>query len=184
MLEVTFNPFPTLLTERLTLRQITRDDANEIFSLRSDKEIMRYISRPPAVTMEDAYKWVQVIFDLLENNDGITWGISTKDSPLLIGTIGLWRIVKPHYRAELGYMLQTAHQQKGITSEALVAVINHGFKEMKLHSIEAQASPENAASLKVLDKAGFVREAYFKEDYYFNGEFLDTVVYSLLAPKE
>ncbi len=102
----------------------------------------------------------------------------------MIGTIGLWRIDKPHYRAELGYMLQTAHQQKGITSEVLAAVVDYGFKEMKLHSIEAKASPNNAASLKVLDKAGFVREAYFKEDYYFNGQFLDTVVYSLLAPKE
>jgi ribosomal-protein-alanine N-acetyltransferase len=184
MLEVNFQPFPTLETERLTLREITRDDVNEIFSLRSDKELMRYISRPLAVTMEDALKWMQVVFDLLENNNGITWGISLKETPLVIGTIGLWRIDKPHYRAELGYMLQTAHQQKGITSEVLAAVVDYGFKEMKLHSIEAKASPNNAASLKVLDKAGFVREAYFKEDYYFNGQFLDTVVYSLLAPKE
>ncbi len=183
MLSPNFHPFPELSTERLILREITKKDVNEIFALRSDKELMRYISRPLALSTEDALKWMQLIFDLLETNDGINWGISLKENPLLIGTISLWRIDKPNYRAEIGYMLQTLYQQKGIVSEAIAAVIEYGFATMKLHSIEAKASPENAASLRVLDKAGFVREAYFKEDYYFNGEFLDTVVYSLLAPK-
>jgi ribosomal-protein-alanine N-acetyltransferase len=72
MLEVNFQPFPTLETERLTLREITRDDVNEIFSLRSDKELMRYISRPLAVTMEDALKW-HYLGHFLKRNPAGDW---------------------------------------------------------------------------------------------------------------
>ena len=65
--------------------------------------------------------------------------------------------------------------------EAIEAVNKYGFENMKLHSIEARINPENIASGKVLEKTGYIREAYFKEDYYYNGRFIDTAVYSLLA---
>ena len=64
--------------------------------------------------------------------------------------------------------------------EALMAVIDFGFNEMKLHSIEGQINPENVVSGVVLEKCGFTREAYFKENFYFQGKFFDSAVYSLL----
>jgi ribosomal-protein-alanine N-acetyltransferase len=51
---------------------------------------------------------------------------------------------------------------------------------MQLHSIEAIIDPENGASESVLQKNGFVKEAHILENEYYNGEFLDTVIYSLL----
>jgi len=51
---------------------------------------------------------------------------------------------------------------------------------MQLHSIEAHINPANAASAAILESTGYVREAYFKEDYFFKGKFLDTAIYSLL----
>jgi ribosomal-protein-alanine N-acetyltransferase len=64
--------------------------------------------------------------------------------------------------------------------EALIKVIDYGFNEMKLHSIEAHINPENAASAAILEATGFVREAYFKEDFFYKGEFSDTAIYSKL----
>ena len=64
----------------------------------------------------------------------------------------------------------------------MAAVLPVGFDQVGLHSIEANVSPENIASRRLLEKFGFKQEAYFKENYYFNGEFLDSVIYSLLAP--
>ena len=87
---------------------------------------------------------------------------------------------KEHYRAEIGYLLHPDYQQKGIMDEALKAVIKYGFETMQLHSIEANVNPANAASMKLLEKNGFVKEAYFKENYFYNGQFLDSVIYSLL----
>jgi ribosomal-protein-alanine N-acetyltransferase len=111
------------------------------------------------------------------------WCITLLDKPeTLIGTIGHWRLMKQHYRAEVGYMLHPDHWNKGIMKEALLAVIDYGFKDMKLHSIEAHINPANASSAALLERCGFIREAYFKEDFFFKGAFIDSAIYSLLAP--
>ena len=182
MLHINFHPFPHLSTERLTLRQINDADVNDLFVIRSNGTAMQYIDRPLAETPADALKLIHVINDLLIKGDGITWGISLKDKPGLIGTIGLWRIVKEHYRAEIGYLLHPAWQRRGLMQEAIVKVLDYGFSVIHLHSVEANVNPKNEASIRLLEKNHFVREAYFKENYYYNGVFKDSLIYSLLTP--
>ena len=165
------------------LRQLTLDDTNAVYRLRSNEEVMKHINRPLTGTAEQAATWINVITENLKKNDGITWCICLKEAPAdHIGSIGLWRIDKENYRAEIGYMLEPALQGKGIMYEALQEVIAFGFKTLGLHSIEAQLDPKNIASSALLKKAGFVQEGLFKESYYFNGQFGDTAVYSLLTP--
>jgi len=181
MLSPCFSPFPELTTDRLLLRSMTMDDAASVLELRSNPQVMKYISRPLAKTMADGQAWVQLVLDALERNDGITWCICLKEQPAThIGTIGFWRMQKENYRAEIGYMLHPLHQGKGIAYEAIQAVLKYGFEVMQLHSAEAHVDPENMASIGLLQKAGFVREGLFKENYFFNGAFLDTAVYSKL----
>ena len=182
MLETNFNPFPEIRTNRLLLRRMTIADAPEILSMRSDDSVMQYIDRPKTKTIEEAEAWIQMVDDSLNNNAGIAWAITLDSAPnKLIGNISFWRIIKQHYRAEIGYMLSPAHWRTGIMKEALLAVHDFGFKKMQLHSIEAHINPANMASAAILKSVGYVREAYFKEDYYFNGDFIDTAIYSLLA---
>ena len=182
MLEVNFDPFPIFSTERLRLRQLNENDTNDLFILRSDNRVMQFIDRPLAKSPDDALKLIQLITDFLKKNEGITWGIELKSDTRLIGTIGLWRIFKEHYRAEIGYLLHPAQQGKGIMQEAFTPILDYGFKTIKLHSIEATVNPENAASIKILERNNFEREAYFKENYFYNGNFLNSAVYSLLTP--
>jgi len=182
MLEPIFSPFPEIRTNRLLLRRITATDAPEILSMRSDDAVMQFIDREKTKTLEDAEAFIHIINESLDTNNGITWAMALSDQPqTLIGTIGFWRIIKQHYRAEVGYMLDPAHWNKGIMKEALQAVIAFGFGSMQLHSIEAHINPGNTASAALLEKTGFTREAYFKEDYYFRGNFIDTAIYSQLA---
>jgi ribosomal-protein-alanine N-acetyltransferase len=181
-LNLNFHPFPILYTERLVLKSITKNDANDIFRMRSDKKIMQFISRPMAASVNDALEYINKIQESLINKYGITWAISLRDNnSSIIGTIGFWRIVNEHYRAEIGYMLSKDFHGRGIMHEAMQPVLDYGFNVMKLHSVEADADPNNIASIKLLQKNNFVREAYLKENYYFNGEFFDTVIYSLLV---
>ena len=77
-------------------------------------------------------------------------------------------------------MLLPSEWKKGYMNEAIKRVIDFGFHSMKLHSIEANINPNNIASAQLLKKYHFIKEAYFKEDYYFNGKFLDSEIYSLL----
>lgn len=180
MLAINFTPFPNLETERLQLRRVVKEDVNEIFALRSNVETMKYIPRPLAKTKEDALEHIAIIDTKIENNEGINWAITLKDNPKLIGIIGHYRIKPENYRAEIGYMLLLEFHGKGIITEAVKEVVNYGFEIMKLHSIEAIIDPENFASEKVLQKNGFVKEAHLKENEFYEGRFLDTVIYSIL----
>jgi ribosomal-protein-alanine N-acetyltransferase len=180
MLNINFSPFPNLETERLQLRRLVNDDFKEVFLLRSNKEIMKYIPRPLAETMEDALEHISAINSKIESNEGINWAITLKNDSKLIGIIGHYRLKPEHYRAEIGYMLLPEYYGKGIMTEAIKEAVKYGFEVMKLHSIEAIIDPRNSASEKVLQKNGFIKEAHFIENEYYEGEFLDTVVYSIL----
>lgn len=184
MLQPDFTPFPVITTGRLILREITTKDAPDIFFLRSNEAVLKYLDKEPEKSVEATIAWIELIKQNQENNDGILWGITFKESDIVIGTICYWRLVKEHYRAEIGYALHPGHQGKGIMDEAMKAVLQYGFEIMKLHSVEANVNPANEASRKLLEKNGFVQEAYFRENYYYNGKFIDSAIYSLLAPKD
>lgn len=177
-----FTPFPTLSTERLILRQIENEDEREVYRLRCDDRIMKHIGRPTAKSLEDARNLISNITKELEDNKGITWAITLKNDSRLIGTIGFWKIIIEHLRGEIGYLLDYDYQGKGIMQEALGKVLNYAFKIMDLHSIEANVNPDNLSSIRLLEKNDFIREGYLKENYYFNGRFFDTALYSLLNP--
>jgi ribosomal-protein-alanine N-acetyltransferase len=181
MLNLNFIPFPELATDRLLLRQITQDDVNEILFLRSDSRVMRYLDRTPAKTLDDAYIFLKSIEDLEKNKSAVTWAITIKGDSKLIGTICFWNIKPENYRAEVGYVLHPDFQGKGIMQETLTTVLDYGFNAMKLHSVEANVNPANEATIRLLERNNFVREAYFKENYFYDGKFLDSAIYSLLV---
>lgn len=180
MLTLNFNPFPNLESKRLVLRRMDKIDVKEIFAMRSDPEIMKYIPRPLAKNEEEALEHLALIDSGLEKNEAINWAITIKGSSKLVGIIGFYRTKHEDYRSEIGYILLPEVHGKGIASEAVEIVVEFGFNEMNLHSIEAVIDPENIASEKVLRKNGFVKEGHFKENGFFNGKFIDSVVYSRL----
>jgi len=180
MLRTDFHPFPELATGRLFLRRITLDDSGEIFFLRSDEIVLQFINKEPATTIKEAEDFIKRINDDIDAGEVIMWAISLRDHPgKLIGTICFWRLQKENYRAEIGYVLHPGFWQKGIMKEAILKVIEYGFTEMRLHSIEARINPNNNASAAILKSIGFVQEAYFKEDFFFQDTFFDTAVYSM-----
>ena len=182
MLSLNFSPFPVLQGQRILLKQISPDDAPALFDMRSHKETVRYLDRPPAQNVEEVQTLIGTITRALTNNEGITWGLFLKDEIGLVGTIGFWRVKKEDYRAEIGYMLHPAIQGKGLMGEAVKLVLQYGFAAMKLHSVEGNVNPLNAASIRLLERNGFIPEAYFRENFYYNGRFIDSAIYSLLKP--
>ena len=181
MLQLNFTPFPELITERLLLRRITLDDAPEIFFLRSDAVVLQYLSKEPAATINEAVAFINRVNGDIDTNDTIIWAITLRNKPdKTIGFICYWRLQKEHYRAEIGYGLHPQQWRKWIMKEAILKVLEYGFATMQLHSIEGRINPNNMASAAILEATGFVREAYFKEDFYFNNKFEDTAVYSRL----
>lgn len=182
MLHIELNPFTELQTDRLTLRELRESDAPEMLFLRSDDLVIKYLDREKTTTLEDARAVILDAKESVKQNDGIMWGICLRSADFLIGTIGHWRFIKEHHRSEIGYTLHPDFWGQGLMHEAMEAVINYGFQNLNLHSVEANVNPNNQSSIRLLEKSGFVKEAHFKENYYFRGRFLDSAIYSLLRP--
>lgn len=183
MLQFDFSPFPVLETKNLILRQINTDDAQEVLDLRSNPETMKYIPRPLTKTIEEALGFITETNNSIEKKELINWAITLKEDNKLVGMIGFFRMQPQNFRGEVGYILHPNSHGKGIMKEALEKAIRYGFEGMKLHSIEAVIDPRNLSSEKLLQKTGFIKEAHFRENFFYNGEFEDTVIYSLLKSK-
>ncbi|AGP42249.1 GNAT family N-acetyltransferase [Sorangium cellulosum] len=175
-----FDPFPVLTTPRLTLRSIAPSDAERIFRIQSDPEVVRYFGRAPDGSLADAERRIATIMAGVQENTSIRWGITLKESGELVGTGGFWRWNKPHRWAEIGYDLLPAFWNRGIMTEALRALIRFGFASMELHRVEAQIDPENRASARVLERLGFALEGRQRQNWYYDGRYTDTAVYGLL----
>lgn len=180
MLNFQFTPFPNLTSSRLYFRKVTLDDIPEIIALRGNPEVMRFIPRPLVTNETEAIAHIQANLDGLENNTALNWIVCLKDNPKAIGIVGFYRLKPEDYRAEIGYMLLPEYHGQGIVTEAVERLIQYGFTDMQLNSIEAVIAPDNVASQRVVLKNHFVQEAFFKEYEYYEGRFLDVQIYSLL----
>jgi len=154
-MKLNFIPFPRLVTERLTLRQTTKDDREEILFLRSDKEVNKYIKRPTPRNIKDAEEFVNKITKGIENGKNIYWSISMKGTTKMIGSICLWNFSLDRTVAEVGFDLSPEFHNQGIMSEALNCVLNFGFNNLELDEIEAFTHYGNESSKKLLMKNNF-----------------------------
>ncbi len=175
-----FEHFPELESERLFYRNILEEDRLDIFDIRSNDEVMKFMDKFKMVSVEDSEKFINSIIKTYKNKNGINWGIVEKSSNKLIGYFGFWKIIEENCRAEIGYALIPKFWHKGYMTEAMKTIIPFGFNKIKLHSIEANVNADNENSIKLLEKLGFKKEAYFRENYLFNNKFIDSVIYSLL----
>ncbi len=107
-----FSQFPNLFTKNFQLRQLRNDDANEIFAIRSDEGIARFLDRPLAKSIDDASQFIQNINLGISNNELIYWAITLKEANNLTGTICIWKINPQQAKAEIGFELLPAHQGK------------------------------------------------------------------------
>ena len=147
--------FPNLVTERLQLRQLLPTDAPEIFILRSDELVNKYLGRTKATSIEDANQFITKILSSAPEQS-IYWGISLKEEQRLVGTICLWNISKDRRSAEIGYELLPDYHGKRLIQEAIEIVIQHAFQYMHLQLLEAVLDPANIKSVKLLEKNKFI----------------------------
>lgn len=181
MLTIELSTFPVLTSDRLVLRKLQPSDAEQMLALRSDQRVMQHVPRPLAKSIDDATALIELINGMVAANEAVQWAITLKGEDQFIGLIGFWRIVKEHHFAELGYMILPEYWGKGLISEAIGTALEFGFGTLDLHRVEAITRPQNIASIRALEKNGFVREGYFKEDIFFEGVFHDSVYFGRLA---
>ncbi|MCF8242603.1 MAG: GNAT family N-acetyltransferase [Melioribacteraceae bacterium] len=157
MIDNNFHPFPEIKSKRLIFRQLKISDAKQIFKIRSDKEMAKYLDRPLAESMVDAENFISKVNLGIAKGDWIYWGIALHDLPDIIGTICLWKISIKNKKAEIGFELHRDFQGLGFMKEAIPVILNYGFEVMNLDCIEAEVDERNVKSIKLLERNGFRR---------------------------
>jgi ribosomal-protein-alanine N-acetyltransferase len=147
--------FPVLSTKHFTLRQLSTEDKVEIFILRSDERVLKYLDIQKAEKIEDAIIFIDKILNGNNFEDWIYWGISEKGSSKLIGTICLWNFSVDKSKADIGFALLPEYQGQGIMQEVIPVVLDYGFTQINLKSIKGEAAADNIKSIKLMEKFGF-----------------------------
>lgn len=153
--------FLILKTERLFLNEISMKDVNFLFEIRNNEEVNKYIARKKS-SLEDVKKFVADRISDFRNHKGIVWIIYDKETLQNIGSICYWNFDFEKRTAEIGYELLPEFHGKGFMQEALLKIIDFGFNELNLQSIEAFTDVNNKPSIKVLEKYNFVQNKKFE----------------------
>lgn len=178
--DAVFEAFPILESDRLLLRSLETNDSDDFFMIRSNKAVMEHMDSKPLASASDAIKAILENQLLFEEKKGITWALIEKKENTFLGYFSIWRIEKVHARAEIGYALKHSYWGKGYMKEAMIAILSFAFNDANIHSVEANLNPSNTASENLLKSIGFKKEAYFRENFWFNGTFHDSVIYCLI----
>jgi [ribosomal protein S5]-alanine N-acetyltransferase len=156
MLNKHFTPFPILTTERLTLRQLLINDEAEIFTLRSDSKINKYLDRQLSNTIEDARNFIHKVNENIYKNISLYWAITLRESNIFVGTICVYGFSEENDNCEIGYELLTNFEGQGIMQEAVQKVIDYAFNTIKVKKMEAFLHRDNVRSINLLKKLLFI----------------------------
>lgn len=171
--------FPQLETKRLALREMQPDDAEALFRVLSDEEVMRYYDGVPFTTLEESFQSIERHRRRFEQQEAIRWGITLKGENIVIGNCGFaWDM--QHRSAALVYVLSRSYWRQGIMTEALQALLAFVFDTKNVHRVEAEVVVNNVASVHTLQKFGFHEEGILRERFFVNEHFHDEKIFSLL----
>jgi len=149
----------TLLeSPRLIFRELQDEDAAFMFELDSNAEVHRYLGNTPVQTKEESERVIQFIRKQYVDNGVGRWALIEKASGEFMGWAGL-KLVKEEINGhkdfyDLGYRLMPRYWGKGYATEAGKALVTYAFETLQTKNVFAFVDAENAASIKVLQKAG------------------------------
>lgn len=171
---------PTLVGERLCLRWPQPSDADDLFAVFGDPEVMAYWSRSPMTERAEAEQLVRSIQELFRKQTLFQWVIEEGDSGRVIGTTTLASVDAANKRAEIGFALARDRWGEGLAGAAVELALQFAFVELGLMRIEADVDPRNGRSLARLEGLGFKREGVLRERWRVGGGAQDSVMLGLL----
>lgn len=174
-------PTPTLHTARLRLRVFKDADANALFELHSSAYVLRYWDAPPWSDRVRAERFITACRQMAEEGTGARLAVDRASDGAFIGWCSLTRWDPDYRSASMGYCFDDAAWGHGYATEAARALLKWAFDTLDLNRVQAETDTRNAASARVLEKLGFVREGTLREDCVVNGEVSDSWVYGLIS---
>lgn len=167
-------PLSTLKTPRLTLRPLAMEDAPALHPWMADPEVMRFWSTLPHKELAETEAWVRISVEA--QGDGTAHDFAVLMGDKVVGRMAFWQ------GAEIGFFFDPAYQGQGLASEALKAMIAYAFDRLGFDEITADVDPDNEASLRLLERNGFIRTGFAKDTFEIGGKSFDSVYLALKRP--
>lgn len=172
---------PTLVAQRVKLRWLLQTDVPALFAVFSHPQAMQFWSTPAMTHEAQAKAYLEDIQRCFAAKTLFQWGIAQLKSDEIIGTCTLHQLDTRNRRAEIGFALNHKHWHQGYATEAVGRVVQYAFNTLRLHRIEADTDPRNAASIALLTRLGFVAEGHMRERWLTHGAPQDSAIFGLLA---
>ena len=170
-----------LETRRVYLRALTKDDATPLFeAVDASRDVLkrrlRWVSSVEAEADTRAF-----IASAAKDKTAKVWGIFEHKDDRLVGVASLEDMLDDkRARATIGFWIVVDRQDKGLGSEVGRAVVEHAFRKLDRHRLQARIDPSNRAFRKVLKKIGFSYEGCLRSDNRLNGRWIDRECWGML----
>ena len=168
-------------TARLALREFVISDWPGVLAYQRNSLYLRYYPWTERTETEaHDFVWMLVDQQAEEPRRKFQLAITLPEDGRLIGNCGIRLKPGNDWEADIGYELAPEHWGQGYATEAALAMVDYGFRELQLHRISSWCIANNAASARVLEKVGMKPEGRLRENEYFKGRWWDTLLYGLL----
>lgn len=169
---------PFLMTPRLTLRPLEKRDVDAVFAMMRDDETMRFWDWP-------AFKDRDVVADIVDAQltdvtagTAMYWAVALSGDGDVVGSCDLSDIDRHHKRAEVGFLFSRAYWGNGYAREAMEAIVEFAVADLKIERLWARFHTGNAASQRLLERLGFIREGTLRGHIIRDGTRRDCEIYA------
>ena len=160
-----------LETERLLLRELNSNDAENFYNLNLNPNVIKYTGNSAFKNISEAREFLENYKDYKLNGYG-RWAVVNKLDEKFIGWCGL-KFGEMENETDIGFRFFEEEWNKGYATESAKACLNYGFENLNLKRIIGRAMKENNGSIKVLEKIGLE----YEKDVIFDGK--DAVIYKI-----
>jgi RimJ/RimL family protein N-acetyltransferase len=171
-----------LKTGRLLLRPFEPGDLDDYLAYRSRPDVYRYLYGE-ALDRQQAEELItkrMAETELTEAGQGLALAVYWPEVGRVVGDVVLKWLSKDHRQGEIGYSFNPEFGGRGLATEAAAELLRLGFEDLGLHRIVAECDPRNEPSWRLMERLGMRREAHFRQNEIFKGEWGDLFVYALL----
>ena len=176
-----FTHMPQLVSERLILRRMLLQDAEDMYAYAHLPQVTRYLTWREHPSLSYTKQYLAYIATRYRVGEFYDFSLVCKADGHMIGTCGFTRFDPDNDAAEIGYVLNPAYRKKGLATEAVMLILRYGFEVLGLNRIEARYMCENLESRAVMDRCGMHFEGIHRGLMKIKGKYEDIGICAITA---
>lgn len=164
--------------ETIYLRLMTPEDTDDIIRWRNSDEVRTHFIYQKPFTRQSHEQWVET---MVKTGKVVQMIICVKENDRAVGSVYIRDIDSVHHKGEYGIFIgEETARGRGIGTAAARLMIRYAFEKLKLHRLFLRAFADNLQAIASYEKAGFVREAWLKDDVCIEGNYRDIVLMAVI----